>query len=638
MKTIHLLVDPAARSAADPGDGPILHWDAWEVPEGHLSLPALLRDHLTDIRREHAAWAYDMARRDIRGRELQEVLKGGEALSQWWCSLLYERHPKMSPHLYDIYRLRALERLLDAEGADALSVSGADPALRRALERFCRDAGLAFSSRDERPAPPAPSLLRRVYDACPPMLRALARFVHWMATVRRRLPFIGDGPLRDGDGGDTGLIVTYFPNIDVGRAEQGVFRSRYWEELDDLLTQTGGRVRRLFIRFPSPQGDLDQCIRWRDGFRAKGGQGVSFHWLEEFLSAADIRAAWRRHLRVARAAGEAFALLGDEAWRLPGSRLSLKEMFRADWEESFAGWRGLERCLQQRGIAEGIRRIGPQKWYLFPLENCPWERMLTHAAHSLPGAGPVLGAQHSTIRATDFRYFDDPRTFEAPDCLMWQPDRILANGRGARDLWLAAGMPPRRCSVVEALRYLHLAGPHPASDAPTERRLLVATSFFADETRAHASLLARAVLDGLTDGMRVIVKPHPCLSAEPFLREILGARTDELTFADGPVADLLLPGTVVWASNSTTVALEAAMRGLPLLVMRPARDFDLCPLQDVPGLIRTGGLDDVRAALGNGRVPEALNLPADHLLADPALPRWRELLGLDAAGRREGGA
>ena len=66
---------------------------------------------------------------------------------------------------------------------------------------------------------------------------------------------------------------------------------------------------------------------------------------------------------------------------------------------------------------------------------------------------------------------------------------------------------------------------------------------------------------------------------------------------EGPIADQLTPGVVVWASNSTTVALEAAIKGLPVMAMLPTDDFDLCPLQDVESLPRTGSVDDVARAL-----------------------------------------
>ena len=115
MKELILVVGPG-----QPDPGPcqdasgeqsrqtVMQWEGWEPPRGHISLPALLRAELEAIRAEHAAWAYDLGRLTVAGKEAQDWLRAGHALSMWWCSLLYERHPKMTPLLYEIYKLRTL--------------------------------------------------------------------------------------------------------------------------------------------------------------------------------------------------------------------------------------------------------------------------------------------------------------------------------------------------------------------------------------------------------------------------------------------------------------------------------------------------------------------------------------------------
>ena len=128
---------------------------------------------------------------------------------------------------------------------------------------------------------------------------------------------------------------------------------------------------------------------------------------------------------------------------------------------------------------------------------------------------------------------------------------------------------------------------------------------------------------GLLDDYEIIVKPHPYLSVGGMLRSLLGSRMERVRIAGGKIQDELQAGTLVWASNSTTVALEASLLGLPVVVMWPHDNFDLCPLQDVPGLQRTGSLDDVRAALAD---PHVVSLPADYLELDENLPRWHALL------------
>lgn len=635
MKELTLLADSRAPLAFHlETSAAVAHWNLRDVPGEHISVPALCDARLTEIRREHAAWACRTGLRPVEGALLHEHFQAGEKLSMWWCSLLYERHPKMTPLLYEVYKLRTLEHLLDEGGFTALRLVGGDDRLCGTLLALCQATGRQFADyhdpqcRDGRRR----TWLRRLYEACPSLLRAAGRYVHWWFRVRLPLrPRGGALPALPPAHVTTGTIVTYFPNVDMEAAAAGRFRSRYWEGLHDALCAAAARtpVRWLFIRFPSPQMDLAGCIRMRDRFRAAHQDGVSFHYLEEFLTAADLRAAWKRYLRLAWTSRRLEAAMRGLC-RFEGSRLDFWPYMADDWAETFRGWRCLERCLQQRGIDNYVKAAGPQRWFTFPLENCPWERMLTHAAHTTPGAGgPVYGAQHSTIRPTDFRYFDDPATFTDSACAAFQPDRICANGQGALRQWQAAGVPQERLELVEALRYMYLADARnaavPAQEGQPPRRLLVVTGFFADETADHVRLLARAVHAGLLDGWEIVVKPHPYLAVEADLRHELGARAGCLRFAEGPVATLLVPGTVVWSSASTTVVLEAALKKLPVMVMLPSDGFDLCPLQDVPGLLRTGNLDDVRRALACAAPPA---LPDDYLELQPGLPRWRALLEL----------
>ncbi len=615
----------------------IVHWNGWEAPKGEIALQARLRDELKIIRAEHAAWAFDFGHLRVAGREVQRWLQCGANLSMWWCSLLYERHPKMTPALYTVYKLRALERLMDAEACSSLRVHGGDGALRRALRLLCASSHRVFSEEDETiPSRPSDSKLRLLYDALPAPLRAILRYAHWYWTVRRRLRPLPRNAALPETAGPPATIVTYFPNVDMEAAKQGRYHSRYWEALHDALNKKaeneGGQfVRWLFIRFPAPQLSLRQCIALRDRFRSAGLDGASFHYLEEFLNTRDLLAAWLRYIRLSLASWKLEEKVRP-SFRMAGSRLNFWNELGRYWVESFRGWRCLERCLQHQAFKRYASMAGLQRWTLFPLENCPWERMLTQTMHEA-GNGSVIGAQHSTIRPTDFRFFDDPRAFTGNDAC-FQPDVIRGNGLSAYRQWFEAGMPDARLGIVEALRYLYLAdsaptaSPHsPQKDIPPiPRHLLIVTSFFRDETEAHLALLARALTEGLLEKWEVRIKPHPYLPVQETLRMLLGNRAANITIIeDGAIADQLKPGVMVWASNSTTVALEAAIKCLPVMVMLPLNDFDLCPLQDIPELPRTGTVEDVRRALAN---PTPVVLPQDYLELNADLPHWKKLLGL----------
>ena len=97
MKELTLLADSRAPLAFHlETSAAVAHWNLRDVPGEHISVPALCDARLTEIRREHAAWACRTGLRPVEGALLHEHFQAGEKLSMWWCSLLYERHPKMT--------------------------------------------------------------------------------------------------------------------------------------------------------------------------------------------------------------------------------------------------------------------------------------------------------------------------------------------------------------------------------------------------------------------------------------------------------------------------------------------------------------------------------------------------------------
>jgi len=602
----------------------IAWWSKTVVPDRHISMPVLLEKYLPRIRAELMAWVYNLGKVKVSDKEIQAWLKAGDSLSMWWCSLLFEKHPKMLPGLYPALKLRALELLFEEKLCDRLHLVSADTTLRTSLERFCRQKNWRFShgtvgARQENSV--LLSLKFHVYYLLPSLFRAMLRFCHWLWTIKRHLPRTKTARPAP----DASTIATYFPNIDPELAQKGRFRSRYWENLHDILTPAPGekhRVNWLFIMFPSPQYSLRQCIELVRKFRAGEREGATFHYLEEFLTWGDILIACWRYMRLFINSLRIQSTVRAH-FSLPGSHMDFWPYLGGAYVESCRGWRALERCFQRQACIRYAQWCGAQQWTIFPMENCPWERMLTQALHEAR-AGPVYGTQHSTIRAADFRYFDDQRTWHDEECRRFQPERIYTNGRGAMDEMLAAGYAPEQLEILEALRYMHLADKSPPNAAHGEKILLAATSFFADETDAHLAVLAQAAKSGILDGMRVCIKPHPYLPVEERLARLF-PQGGAPEIVSRPLKELLTPGTLVWTSNSTTAALEAALRELPVMVQAAENDFDLSPLQGVPGLARIRTVADLARALASASCPV---LPQTYLAIDPALPRWRKLLDL----------
>ena len=440
---------------------------------------------------------------------------------------------------------------MEERGVTRLEVckpAGTDPWMEDVLSRFCKETGRSFVLHVLPDGEPQPSglknRLKALYYRLPAPAKALLRFPAWLWIVRRRLPRTHVPRPVLPEGTKPASIVTYFPNIDMAAAKNGRFRSRYWESSTTPSRPPRGRLTRVnwvFIYFPAPQCSFPEAVKLRDRFRENGRDGASFHFLKNFLPPGTSGKASSASASSSSPAGP-WSRKSGELFRFPGSRMDLWPVLRRNWEDSTRGWRALERCLMREAFRRYAQWAGPQEWTTFPQENCPWERMLCQSMHDAE-AGPVYGAQHSTVRPTDFRYFDDPRMIDDPACRRAMPELWLCNGTGARDALLVGHMPEERAALVEALRYLYLAPKAGEEAAPEVKstRLLVVTSFFADETDAHLATLAASAKAGLLDGWEVIVKPHPYLPVDGRLKKPL-RQAEPPKIVDGAIGNFLTPG------------------------------------------------------------------------------------------------
>ena len=142
-----MLMQLFAGSAGPAQDGALqASFDAWSVQDGQISIPRETASRLLQIRAEHAAFVFDLGKAQAGRLPLCDALKQGSALSMWWCSLLYERHPKVTPMLYEVYRLRAVELAMLERGCTALAARGLSRPACQALAAMCRRRGWSFEA------------------------------------------------------------------------------------------------------------------------------------------------------------------------------------------------------------------------------------------------------------------------------------------------------------------------------------------------------------------------------------------------------------------------------------------------------------------------------------------------------------
>ncbi len=646
---VHIILAPARDMPHHwintlPDASLVLYWDQSHkktcVAPHHVFLDDYCSLHMPILREEIATFFYEMGYVPVRRRCVHEHLQAGGTLSMWWCSLLFEKHPQLTPFLADVLKLRALERILGNMSWTHMHVSGRAQQdhvkIIKILRQFCLSNHKNFSSfKDDVNSHTLPksNLLRRIYTKIPHVAQCAIAFVHWLWTVRRLMPSVTCLHTKKKQ---SATMVAYFPHEHVPNSTHVTsFRSPYWSPLQDMLKEKRElALHWLFIRIRTEHTSLRQALSLCKVWQNAQKDGTSFYFAESFLNGRRIFLALVRYVRLAWAS---FRMEKDIVqhccFAKTAQSINIWPLLHDAWRASFQGWRCLERCLQGQAL-EGyashtshMSQNTPHKWALFPWENCPWERLLVSAMRQYLPQSPVYGVQHSTIRPTDFRYFDDPRFFSSK-CM---PDLIITNGQHAYTQLRVAGMPEERMYMAEALRYTHLATlPRFNIEHKAKKfQLLVLTGFFASEVDAHMHTL-EIFAQLAPKHIHICIKGHPyCpphISRYPHLaaRAMVIEATLSQVWADITAQKDVL--TLVWTSNSTTAAVEAAIVGCPFVVQTPTHSLDLCPLQ---GVLNVPYVQSAEEVLETFLQPAPTPLPKDFFCLPPQsreLERWSRLL------------
>ena len=594
----------------------VAYWNDRNPPSGTVSVPAKVDELAASLVDEYCGWTHELGETIVNGRSIREHLAFRPDFSFWWTGLIAEKAPLKSPAIYEVFKLRALERLYEDENCTGLVYVGADRLLHETLRSWMRMLGHSYERigslrlRRRRPRHAIVSRLPHIVQALGYLaLKYWTRYRHVMRTPpsRRRSP--------------QATIVTYFPNVDLDRTAGGRFWSRYWEDLHDVLDHIPVAINWLWLYVDSDQASFGDAIALRDRCNREQPDKYWHYLIDEFATFRAIRRACGTFAKSVAAAHRLRA--AADAFRFQRSSLNFFPVLANDWKSSLLGLTAMDAYLTAELFDAAAVHIGRNAWTLYTWENQGWEHSALAAWRRHGVGGRIIAVQHATLPPLDLRAYGDVRDSARPaPTARPLPDVFAVNGSGAAAV-IRRGVSPDRVVVTEALRYGHLARTATAgTDREAARTLLVVTGFRASEAAEQLRLLQEAGDAGaLARFARVWIKPHPMAPMPQLLRA--QRFTIEHTVVTDPLWALLRTADVVFVANSTSAVAEALHLGIPAAVCASADEMNMSPAfghADVPMI---GSADDLAAFL---QKPVVARWPADYLVIDHELPRWRRLL------------
>ncbi len=157
------------------------------------------------------------------------------------------------------------------------------------------------------------------------------------------------------------------------------------------------------------------------------------------------------------------------------------------------------------------------------------------------------------------------------------PDVIICNSPHMLARMTQMGFPIQKLRVGPSLRYQHLMGDFPLP-ATEPNKILVILPLGADNVAEMMDLLHQSFSD--PEGIEFWLKPHPMFSRKE-LQKAIGLLPSHFSLVEGNM-DLWLSRASCTVVTASTSALEAALTGVPVVLIGRETDFDLNPLAWFP--------------------------------------------------------
>lgn len=600
-------------------------WRAFapENQKGFVSIPTLIEANAESLRARYLAWVYQLGEFRINGVRLVDHLRVRTGFSYWWLTLIAEKcNFSKSPHITDAIRLFAFSDWADFKALESLTLVSSSRPLALCLQDWCQSRGIRYIWQRLPARIVERSIARRTFYRLPPAFRALVWLFRY-SLARWALRGVGLAEWRNSAAEIT--FVSYLFNLDTEQAGLGRFKSPYWGPLTEALQRS--EINTNWLHIYTEDGLMPSSSKASELlsiFNNKKNSSQVHATLDSFLGPKVILKTLSNWLRVAWKGNLLYNSLIDS--RL--EQVNLWPLFRADWRESTSGITAMSNALFDSIFGVALNSLSNQKIGCYLQENQAWEFAFIQNWRTA-NHGQLIGVPHSTVRYWHLPYFRDRRSYyhelnDAPPL----PDRVAVNGQSAIDVYLASGYPQDQLAKVEALRYLYLnelkvRQTRRSSSKEKVTHMLVLGDYLPKNTNTQMKLLEH-LAEHLSLSAVITVKPHPWCSIDAAQYPKLSLR-----ISTDPIGELILKCDMVFASSTTSSALEAYCAGVPVICINDPDILNISPIRGLPNTsfvsLPSELIKAIDGALAAGIVKP---FPEKFFYLERSLPRWRYLLNM----------
>ncbi len=578
-----------------------------------VSIPSLIEENADLFKSRYLSWIYNLGEKKFKEKRVSDILELRSGLNYWWLTLIIEKsNYGKSPQIDNVIKFLAFEEWIKDKCFDKLVLSSHNNALSKSMSLWCTSKGISFEWQKFTPSPVKnKSFKSHIYHLFPKPVQALVWLINYLI---RRWPLRGIGIDEWRQTKAKVVIVSYLFNLSPKHLARGRFKSGHWTLLPDKLSENKCKTNWLHIYIEdSLLPTAKNAARALNQFNANHSPSQTHTTLDTFLSLRIIIRVlldWTNLVIKGRGLSGIFAHK-DIMWPL----------IKDDWKESLIGMSAISSLLEYNLMESAIDILPRQNKGAYLQENQGWEFGFVQLWKKRKN-GVLIGVPHSTVRYWDLRYFFDTRHYCTSNLnSLPMPDKIAVNGFAAKQQYLQGGYPENAIVNVEALRYFHLNEVNSECKKhnfeKSKLTILVLLDYL-DKNIVYQLNLLRKSLALLAHKAHLIVKPHP---ANPINVEDYPELEMEIT--SDSIATCICKCNVVFASNSTSAAVDAYCLGGKVVIVNDPHSLNQSPLRNIQSVYFVSTTKDLANILSNiDEINQKSANKNDFFYFDQNLTKW----------------
>jgi hypothetical protein len=124
--------------------GVIVSWGGMVVPSDAISLPVKTEEQAVKLKEEFLRWLYELGKSHVGDQSLVSYLKIFDNLSYWWLTSVAEKSPFLCKSIFQVFKLRTLEKIYADKHCKSLIYRGNSKPLHSVLQSWSLEMGHTY--------------------------------------------------------------------------------------------------------------------------------------------------------------------------------------------------------------------------------------------------------------------------------------------------------------------------------------------------------------------------------------------------------------------------------------------------------------------------------------------------------------